>query len=515
MRCACFLGPYQHRRSLFGLNTIRERINKPLLVLVPNPAIHRFQPSPRSLQPLSSVVSLPVTRYQPARPSARYNRPSEPVENHLGARFVSTSPPNRATRLSNQPRSAMEDTYVRFEPNPLKIQAWRARLESPRAPQEDSTSPAELYARAVPTLLRWKDRLVESTLWREVRDHRAGLPPGILCVLEGVAPGSPAVEASYPSTSVSSNLSINSVWTGSVGSSSSSSGGGGAAASFLESVRSRSRSGGGNGNTTPVLDGSAAYHRGSPVSIAPPPPPSGALPPAPVPVPSVGGAVLALPAELSAFIEYRSQLEDIFQDPLLFYPYLDRKQELVLEAFDDATPTTHGHDQGHDTSAAASTLTDIFYLLQLLIPGMLLIVHDTLTFVNKYNNTPVPSERNGFTHHNGQSQSYHGRSTTLFEISLGNDTPSPSPKEFAPPTGTASRNGSSGSGGGGGTLSRVMLTRTRRGVPPAQWILNNALLLEEIFGRACLRAFHDCAEDRSRANWTTVYAAHGKRLELG
>ena len=397
----------------------------------------------------------------------------------------------------------MEDTYVRFEPNPLKIQAWRERLLCPRAPQEDSTSPAELYARAVPTLLRWKDRLVESTLWREVSDHRAGLPPGILCVLEGVAPGSPAVEpsSSYPSTSVSSNLSINSVWTGSVGSSSSSSG---AAASFLESVRS-----GGSGGATPVLDDSATYRRGSPVSIVPPPGPP------PGPPPSVGGAVLALPAELSAFIEYRTQLEDIFQDPLLFYPYLDRKQELVLEAFDDATPT---HD--HDLSAAASTLTDIFYLLQLLIPGMLLVVHDTLTFVNKFN-VAVPSERNTF---NGQSQSHHGhgRSTTLFEISLGNDTPSPSPKEFSTPTGTASRSGggagagtSGGSSGGSGNLSRVILTRTRRGVPPAQWILNNALLLEEIFGRACLRAFHDCAGDPSRANWTTVYAAHGKRLELG
>jgi len=404
----------------------------------------------------------------------------------------------------------MEDTYVRFEPNPLKIQAWRARLQPPRAPQEDSTSPAELYARAVPTLLRWKDRLVESTLWREVSDHRAGLPPGILCVLEGVAPGSPAVEPSYPSTSVSSNLSINSVWAGSVDSSSSSNG---AAASFLQSVRSRSRSSGG-GTPTPVLDvdGSAAYHRSSPLSIAPPPPALG-LPPGPVP--SVGGAVLALPAELSAFIEYRAQLEDIFQDPLLFYPYLDRKQELVLEAFDDATPTTHDHD----LSAAASTLTDIFYLLQLLIPGMLLIVHDTLTFVNKFNvAVPSPSERNGFSTH-GQSQNYHGRSTTLFEISLGNDTPAPSPKEFTAPTRTASRNGGGGGGssssGGGGNLSRVMLTRTRRGVPPAQWILNNAQLLEEIFGRACLRAFHDCAEDRSRANWTTVYAAHGKRLEPG
>ena len=69
-------------------------------------------------------------------------------------------------------------------------------------------SPAELYARAVLTLLRWKDSLVEPTLWREVRDSRAGLSPRILCVLEGVAPGSLTVDASYPSTSASSTLSL-------------------------------------------------------------------------------------------------------------------------------------------------------------------------------------------------------------------------------------------------------------------------------------------------------------------
>ena len=52
----------------------------------------------------------------------------------------------------------MEDAYVRFGPNLLRIQAWRAGLLPQRAAHEDSTSPAELYARAVPTLLRWKDR---------------------------------------------------------------------------------------------------------------------------------------------------------------------------------------------------------------------------------------------------------------------------------------------------------------------------------------------------------------------
>ena len=56
-----------------------------------------------------------------------------------------------------------------------------------------------------------------------------------------------------------------------------------------------------------------------------------------------------------------------------------------------------------------------------------------------------------------------------------------------------------GNGNGGGS-SNPPLTRTRRSVPPAQWILNSARLLEEIFGRAYLRVFH---------------TANGKRLELG
>ena len=55
-----------------------------------------------------------------------------------------------SARLSTHCDRAMEDAYVRFEPNPLKIQAWPTRL-SPQPAAEDTTSPAELYARAVPT----------------------------------------------------------------------------------------------------------------------------------------------------------------------------------------------------------------------------------------------------------------------------------------------------------------------------------------------------------------------------
>ena len=81
------------------------------------------------------------------------------------ARFVCTSPPNHSARLSTHCDRAMEDAYVRFGPNLRKIQAWPTRLSPQPAADEDSTSPAELYARAVPTLLRWKGRPLESTLW--------------------------------------------------------------------------------------------------------------------------------------------------------------------------------------------------------------------------------------------------------------------------------------------------------------------------------------------------------------
>ena len=59
---------------------------------------------------------------------------------------------------------SMEDTYMHFGPNLRKIQAWPTHLSPQPAADEDSTSPAELYACAVPTLLCWKGRPLESTL---------------------------------------------------------------------------------------------------------------------------------------------------------------------------------------------------------------------------------------------------------------------------------------------------------------------------------------------------------------
>ena len=227
--------------------------------------------------------------------------------------------------------AALQAVYIRFEPNPRQIVAWRARLLDRQADHNDP-NPAEHYARAVPVL---KSCFVRSTLQRAVYED---LPPGILCMFVGVAPDRLA---------------------------------------------------------------------------------------------------LALPAELSEFSndEHRTLFEGIFQDPLLFRPYLHWQHGLVLEVTDDL-------------SAAA---TNIFYLLQLLVPGMLLIVHDTFAFVN-------------------MAYHYHG----------------------------------TGGGHGGGTLPQAVLTRrTRRAMPPAQWIQNNAPVLENIFGQEYVQAFRECAVHRSHADWTT------------
>lgn len=347
----------------------------------------------------------------------------------------------------------MEDTYIRFEPNPLKMQAWkeRLRLGLDRPSRRNggrttdplaSLSPGELYARAIPIFVEWKERLIESRVWREA-ETSAELPPGMLFVLETTNNSSLS-----PVTRSKKEVSADS------------------ASSYLTASDGQSYRGGAGGE----------------------------------------GAVLALPAELSAFIEYRTQLEEILQDPLLFYPYLDRKQELVLEAFDEETPSS---DAGPDFSnPCASTLTDIFYLLQLLIPGILLIVHDSLTF---------GSAREPF--HLGRpplirANAHHARGITTGGVALGmmenGDSPMPSPADYTAPIAAASARDRTGA-----NAPEAILSRTRRGVPPAKWIRQHMTLLEGIFGVETTRAFRQAAEDQKRSLWTTVYAADGRRLDVG
>ena len=138
---------------------------------------------------------------------------------------------------------------------------------------------------------------------------------------------------------------------------------------------------------------------------------------------------LALPAHTSGFTYgHRNlfELKCLFGNPSLFRPYLDRQHGLILEVLNPAA-------------------RDIFYHLQLLFPGMLLILHDTPIFSNHPNKN---------------------------------------------------------------------LTRTRRGVPPVEWILANHLALKHIFGQAYLHAFLRGAEDPSRAHWTTVCTPDWVRISV-
>ena len=73
------------------------------------------------------------------------------------------------------------------EPNPLKIQLARASFTSTRSRRKLHV-PAELYARAVPTLLHWKDRPLESTLQLCHAPHDPSHAISRLCSRPGVSP---------------------------------------------------------------------------------------------------------------------------------------------------------------------------------------------------------------------------------------------------------------------------------------------------------------------------------------
>ena len=150
---------------------------------------------------------------------------------------------------------------------------------------------------------------------------------------------------------------------------------------------------------------------------------------------------LAFPEELSEFSndEHWAMFKGIFENLLLFRPYLHPEQGLILEVTDDLS----------------ATAANIFYLLQLLVPGMLLIVHEIFIFVN---------------------MAYHGNGSSTL------------PQE-------------------------VRIRRIHRAMPPAQWILNNAQVLGNIFGQEYVQAFRECAVNRSHGDWTT-YTRNWVRISV-
>lgn len=165
-------------------------------------------------------------------------------------------------------------------------------------------------------------------------------------------------------------------------------------------------------------------------------------------------ARFALPAELSAFLEYREQIQESLRDSVLFKPTLDDRDDLVL--------------------APSGALNDIFHLLQLIVPGMFLLVHDALSF--------APSARGGS----------HVRHRRSMQRKLPRDdhfdtTASP----------------------------QILLHRTRRALPPAEWIVKHIDVLDGVFGKHLLHQLLNCARDVELTVWKTMHGPDGDPLDSG
>lgn len=177
--------------------------------------------------------------------------------------------------------------------------------------------------------------------------------------------------------------------------------------------------------------------------------------------------IFALPSELSAFLEYRSDIQEIFHNPRLFKPVLNQFGHPVLTASDELDPLS------------APALMDIFYLLQLIVPGMFLLVHDSLSFAQKPFSLNFPPSATR-------------RSNQGSYLSTGNADS------------TASRDS-----------TKLSFRRTRRALPPAEWIESRLELLEGIFGRQLLHDLLNCARDVELTLWITFHGPDGDELDAG
>jgi hypothetical protein len=174
--------------------------------------------------------------------------------------------------------------------------------------------------------------------------------------------------------------------------------------------------------------------------------------------------VFPLPAELSAFLEYHEQFEQVLHNSQLFR----------LKAGDRGHLSLITSNEPH--LLATSPLRDIFYLLQLLVPGMFLLVHDSLSF----------SQEKPFS----------------LAITNKGARGGESPRETL--NGNDSRDG-----------NKVVLLRKRRALPPAEWIKERYEALEAIFGVYLLRERLSCAQDVELTIWETIHGSSGDRLETG
>lgn len=174
--------------------------------------------------------------------------------------------------------------------------------------------------------------------------------------------------------------------------------------------------------------------------------------------------IFALPSELSAFLEYRSDIQEIFHDPRLFRPVLNQYGHPVLTASDELD------------SLGAPALRHIFYLLQLVVPGMFLLVHDSLSFQRKSFALSFPPSNNR----------------------------SPNSRKDTPQDSFASRGS-----------SKLSFRRIRRALPPAEWIESRIETLEGIFGKHLLHDLLNCARDVELTVWITFHGPDGDELDTG
>ena len=162
----------------------------------------------------------------------------------------------------------------------------------------------------------------------------------------------------------------------------------------------------------------------------------------------------ALPADLSGFLEFRQEMEEALHNPALFRPMLDHRGNLVLASSHEPDPLN------------SPPLKNIFHLLQLIVPGMFLLIHDSLTFNRETSlSLRIPESRSS------------GRQSRQ---------------------GTLESMGSTGS-------TQVFLRRTRRALPPAEWISNRMEVFETIFGKHHLHDLVHCARDVELTVWRTVH----------
>ena len=184
-----------------------------------------------------------------------------------------------------------------------------------------------------------------------------------------------------------------------------------------------------------------------------------------------GVSKFALPAELSAFLEYREDIQESLRDPGLFKPTAvvvdGDRDDLVLVA-DDGTAASN---------EIAGVLNDMFHLLQLIVPGMFLLVHDALSFARQ---TPSAPTHGSLKRHRRSMQ----RKMPLDSV---RSTDSP----------------------------RILLNRTRRALPPAEWIMENMQVLDGIFGKHLLHELLSCARDVELTVWKTVHGPDADPLDSG